>query len=156
MIDRETKRKSGRPWSGSRRVVLASVVLLGGLALGQMVMTDSLSAANASGDTEAQMGEALMEMASRLQSGGGPSPATGPGWYTCEVHRAGPGWGNVYLSLSSTGNFSARWFKAAETQEKEMLAAGLAALSANKKVYVRVTGTGPTPYGEIQACYVTK
>ena len=154
MTDRGTKRKSRRPLA--TRVVLAIVVLLGVLATGRLVLTGSVFAGGAPETPEAQIGEALMEMDMRATSAGGPAQVTGPGWYTCDLHRVGPGWANVYLSLSSSGNWGQRWFKAREDQEKEILAAGLTALSGSKKLSVYVSGTGPSPYGEIRACYVLK
>ena len=155
MINDNKKQKS--------RIYLAIsgvVVVLAILAAGQFVFIESAdagatpagSAQLAGGpENDAALGEALMEMmGSASQSS---DVALAAGWFTCKVHMTGPGWGNVYLRLSSP-SFTQRWFIARNDQKKEMLAAGLTAISSNKKVVVYVNGTGPSPYGKILACYV--
>ncbi len=149
MINDNKKQKS--------RIYLAIfgvVVVLAALAAGQFVFMEPADAgATPAGSTEndSALGEALMEMAGRASQG--PDVALAAGWFTCKVHMAGPGWGNVYLRLSSS-SFTQRWFIARNDQKKEMLAAGLTAISSKKKVVVYVTATTPSPYGKILACYV--
>ena len=105
----------------------------------------------AAGDIqEAQMGEELM----RMEQGDdvAVTRAVSEGWRTCDVKRVGPGWSNVYLRLVCNG-VSERWFIARQDQQEDMLAAGLTAMSLNKKVQVYLAHM-PTGYHEIRACYV--
>ena len=150
MINDNTKRKS--------RIYIAIfgiVVVLMALAAGQFVFIESADAGAtqlAGGpENDAELGEALMEMEGRVSQG--PDVALAAGWFTCKVHKTGPGWSNVYMSLSSS-SFTQRWFRARSDLKKEILAAGLTAISSGKKVQVYVTRTSFTPYGEIRACYV--
>lgn len=135
-------------------------MVLVALAAWQFVFIESANAgATPAGSTklaggpenDSALGEALMEMAGKVSQG--PDIKLRAGWFTCKIHMAGPGWGNVYLRLSSS-SFTQRWFRARNDQKKEMLAAGLTAISSGKKVQVWVTGTALSPYGEIRACYV--
>lgn len=152
----ETKGTRGR---STIRCLSILIAITTALVVGRTYPTESASADGAATEgrgvaaSDAALGEALMQFEGQASSG--ESVAQGPGWYTCTVHRAGPGWGNVYLSMSSP-SFSQRWFRAIATQQKEILAAGLTAVSADKKVLVYVTGTELSPYGEIRACYVLK
>ena len=150
MINDNTKRKS--------RIYLAIfgiVVVLMALAAGQFVFIESADAGAtqlAGGpENDSALGEALMEMMGRASQD--QDVALGAGWHKCNVHMAGPGWGNVYLRLSSP-SFSQRWFIARDDQKKEILATGLTAISSKKKIQVYVTATTPTPYGKILACYI--
>ena len=154
-------KKSSKTGSAIRGL-LVLIVVVAALAAGRLLVTESASAGGADGGSAAvasasaddvDLGEALMHLEGQLSNDG--SAALAAGWFTCNVHRTGPGWGNVYLRLSSS-SFTQRWFRAQATQKKEILAAGLTALSAGKKVQVYVTGTAPSPYGEIRACYVLK
>ncbi len=155
MINDNKKQKS--------RIYLAIsgvVLVLAALAVGQFVFIESADAgATPAGSTklaggpenDSALGEAIMEMMGRTSQG--QDIALGACWFTCKVHMTGPGWGNVYLSMSSS-SFSQRWFRAHINLKKEILAAGLTAISSGKKVRVWVTGTAFSPYGEIRACYV--
>lgn len=157
MINGSTKQKTRI--HRATRAISAAVVIVAALVAGRFLMASPQAGETAAGSAEVaggpaqDLGEALMEMEGRASQE--PGLALGPGWYTCVVHRTGPGWGNVYLRLSSS-SFTQRWFKARDDQKREMLAAGLTAISSNKKVLVYVTGTAPSPYGVIKACYVLK
>ena len=157
MINGSTKQKTSI--HRATRAISAVVVILAALVAGGFLMASpqagetAAGLAEVAGGSEQDMGEALMEMEPRERSPGESTRASG--WFTCDIHRTGAGWGNIYLRLSSS-SFTQRWFRARDDQKKEMLAVGLTALSSNKKVRVYVTGTGPPPYGEIRACYVRK
>ena len=98
-----------------------------------------------------RMGEALMQM--KQGATAAVDRATSEGWRTCDVKRVGPGWGNVYLRLVCNG-VSERWFIARKDQQKDMLAAGLTAITLNKKVSVYLAHIPSSSYHEVQACYV--
>ncbi len=95
----------------------------------------------------------LREAESALALSESPPPAAGAGWYTCDVHKVGPGWTSVFLRLSSS-SFSQRWFRVRADQEKEMLATGLTAVTLNKQLNVNLSGTAQ--YSEVRACYLIK
>ncbi len=151
MINGSTKQKTRV--HRATRGISAVVVILAALVAGRFLIASpqagetAAGSAEVAGGPEKDLGEALMEMEG-ADLAGAPS-----NWFSCEVHRTGPGWGNVYLSLSSS-KFSQRWFIARDDQKKEMLAAGLTAISSKKKVQVYLTGTAP--YTRIRACYVLK
>ena len=157
MINGSTKQKTRI--HRAPRAISAAVVILAALVAGGFLMASPQARETAAGAAdvavgpEQVLGEALMEMEGRVSQA--PGVALAAGWFTCDVHRTGPGWGNVYLRLSSS-SFSQRWFKARDGQKKEILAAGLTAISSGKRVQVYVTGTAISPYGEIRACYVLK
>lgn len=74
-------------------------------------------------------------------------------WYTCDINRTGPGWGNIYIALSDrAGSFTNQWFKARDDQKKEMLDTALMAMSHNFKVQVAIDHA-TAPYGTILALY---
>ncbi len=155
MINGSTKQKTRI--HRATRSISAAVVILAALVAGGCLLASTQAGetaagpAEVAGGSEQDLGEALMEMETRAQRAPGETRAAG--WFDCDVHRTGPGWGNVYLRLSSS-SFTPRWFRARDDQKKEMLAAGLTALSSGKQVQVYVTGTALSPYGEIKACYV--
>lgn len=157
MISGSTKQKTRL--QRATRATSVVVVILAALVAARFFMASAQAGEAPAGSAEVadgpekDLGEALMEMEGRVSQA--PGVALAAGWFTCDVHRTGPGWGNVYLRLSSS-SFSQRWFKARDGQKKEILAAGLTAISSGKRVQVYVTGTAISPYGEIRACYVLK
>ena len=58
------------------------------------------------------------------------------GWYTCTVNMAGPGWGTIYVQLTSSPTFTQKWFQAPTNGGKEVLAVALTAMSSGMKVYL--------------------
>jgi hypothetical protein len=123
---------------------------IGAAAMFGIVHTGS---AAAQGSTEAEMGQALMQMREAAESPGAAPPAAGEGWYTCDVGMVGPGWGNIYLHLGCGTAITPRWFVARADQARDMLAGGLTAISTGKKMVVYLTGSAA--YSEILASYVT-
>jgi len=105
---------------------------------------------------EAEMGQALMRMREAVQppEAGAVAPAAGEGWYTCVLDMVGPGWGNIYLHLGCGTAISPRWFAARADQARDMLAAGLTAISINKQIIVYLSGSAE--YSEIRASYIVK
>jgi hypothetical protein len=67
-----------------------------------------------------------------------------PGWYTCTVEYAGPGYGGVYIQLSSA-SFSTRWFSVPASIQKEILAVALTAMSNGMLVLVNADLTITQP-----------
>ena len=78
------------------------------------------------------------------------------GWYTCTVKMAGAGWGtHCYIKLSDTAatpDFENKWFVALDSQEKEMLATALTAMTNNMQVKVYISSS--SPYSIIRAMYL--
>ena len=78
------------------------------------------------------------------------------GWYTCTVNMAGAGWGtHCYIKLSDTAatpDFENKWFVALDSQEKEMLATALTAMTNGLNVLVYVDS--PDIYSIIRAMYL--
>ena len=70
------------------------------------------------------------------------------GWYTCTVNAAGPGWGSVYIELSSSGFSGAKWFTVSPGAENHVLAVALVAISNGMPVYAYIdpAATNPTIY----------
>ena len=70
------------------------------------------------------------------------------GFYTCTVNAAGPGWGSVYIELSSSGFSGAKWFTVSPGAENHVLAVALAAISNGMPVYAYIdpAATNPTIY----------
>jgi hypothetical protein len=126
-----------------------NLIILGLLLLFPMLHVRSAGAAEIN---ETKMGEALMQMEEGATDA--MTRAASEGWRTCEVKMTGAGWGNIYLRLVCNGvSEPERWFIARKDKEKEMLAAGLTAISLNKKVQVYLEHK-PTAYHKIRACYV--
>jgi len=77
-------------------------------------------------------------------------------WYTCTVNMAGAGWGtHCYIKLSDTAatpDFENKWFVALDSQEKEMLATALTAMTNNMQVKVYISSS--SPYSIIRAMYL--
>ena len=78
------------------------------------------------------------------------------GWYVCQVKQAGAATGTTsYIGLShvsSTPEFTGRWFVAASDKQKEMLATALAAMSSN--VLVKAYLSSPAAYSTISSMYM--
>jgi hypothetical protein len=76
------------------------------------------------------------------------------GWYTCTINKVGPGWSNIYVSLTDndTSAFADRWFIAKSDTSKEMLAVALTAISNGLSVEVNLSGA--TQYSTINSMYV--
>jgi hypothetical protein len=140
-------RDRGRPARPRWGTVLAGI---GAAAMFGIVHTGSTAAQDS---TEAEMGRALMQMRETTESPGAAPLAAGEGWYTCDVGMVGPGWGNIYLHLGCGAAITPRWFIARADQARDMLAAGLTAISTGKKMIVYLTGSDA--YSEIKASYVT-
>jgi len=111
----------------------------------------SVSAAD---NQETQMGEALMQMMEEGEVGALAAPArtASENWRVCTVKRVGPGWGNVYVRLVCNG-VPENWFIAKKDQERDILAAGLTAISLKAKVDAFLAHM-PSGYHEIRALYV--
>ena len=74
-------------------------------------------------------------------------------WYTCTVVMAGPGYGSTYVLLTDKNRtFTNRWFRALSTQQKEILATALTAMTNNVKVKVGLDDS--TAYSSIRAMYL--
>ncbi len=148
-------------WLGTTsRAATTTIVIVALLFLGQFLVS-SVEASEqqpeatrqAPPHSETHLGETLMRMEAGMAEDA--DVALSAGWYTCTVHRAGPGWGNVYVAFSSS-SFSARCVRARDDQKNEILATALTSVSTGKTMSVYVTGTDPSNYGEIRAFYVNK
>jgi hypothetical protein len=77
-------------------------------------------------------------------------------WYNCQVKMAGAAGGpNTYIALShasSTPAFTGRWFTANSSEQKEMLATALAAMSSNVQVKAYLSST--VAYSTIGSMYM--
>jgi hypothetical protein len=78
------------------------------------------------------------------------------GWYVCQVKQAGAATGTTsYIGLShvsSTPEFTGRWFVAASDKQKEMLATALAAMNSMVLVRAHLSSTGS--YSTINSMYM--
>jgi hypothetical protein len=75
-------------------------------------------------------------------------------WYNCDVIRAGPAEDNkIYVMLRDKGGaFPERWFVALPTQQKEMLATALTAMTTS--LSVRASLNAVDEYTQINRLYV--
>lgn len=84
-----------------------------------------------------------------------PHPAAAGGWFSCNVTMAGPGEnGNIYVHLRQANGQFDRWYLAAASVKKEILATALTAISASLKVSAYVTTTDE--YGTLNRLFVTR
>jgi hypothetical protein len=105
-------------------------------------------------DTEAELGQALMQLDEKGL--GDASIAAATGWHVCEIVRTGAGWGNHYVALTCpTGPFTNKWHIMKDAQKDAMLATALSAAAASKKVQVNI-GTATSGYNVIRAIYFHK
>jgi len=131
--------------ASTRTIWVMIVVFLGMQQVGSALASES---------QETQMGEALMQMMEEGEVGALAAPArtASENWRVCTVKRVGPGWGNVYVRLVCNG-VPENWFIAKKDQERDILAAGLTAISLKAKVDAFLAHM-PSGYHEIRAIYV--
>lgn len=79
-------------------------------------------------------------------------------FHRCRVTDAGPNAndGKVYIGLTylAEGGFEGRWFYAAESQEREMLATALAAITSGLAVRADLEDGAPQ-YSRIEKLYIS-
>jgi hypothetical protein len=78
-------------------------------------------------------------------------------WYSCTVDMVGPGWGVAYIQLTDTAGtpaFTNKWCVLSSTQEKELLAVVLTALTNDLNVMVYVDPA--VSYPTVSAVYLQK
>lgn len=120
---------------------VTALILAGAMASGGMAVSQ---------DADSSLGEALMALDGSATDAG-IDVATG--WHTCDVIRAGAGWGNHYVALTCpNGPFVNKWHILSGAQKDAMLATALAAATSAKRVQVNI-GVIPGVYNEIRALY---